>query len=127
MRRALIVAAAALLLTVTPAAAEERPCGARTWSVDPGKSGVGFNATATDGCHTYEWTNVAGQGPGSGEVTFRTSRVLQGWEAGSTLPSMAGGEASYCAYQAAHEANMVFVNYFGVPDGTEVRVRYSCR
>lgn len=102
-------------------------CERRVWTVEPGKSGTGFKGVATDGCHTYEWVNVAGQAPGEGTVTFRTSRVLNGWEAGSTLPSMSGGAAQYCAYQAAHEANLAFMHYFQVPEGTEVRVAYSCK
>jgi hypothetical protein len=102
---------------------DAQDCRTRTWSVEPGKSGTGSKATATDGCHVYEFTTTNGQRPDSGEVTFKTSHVFNGWEDGNTLPSMAGG---YCAYAAAHQANLAFVNFFGVPDGTEVRVRYSC-
>jgi hypothetical protein len=121
MRRALTIAIAALLLTAVPAAAEERPCGTRSWTNDEGKTPNGFTATATNGCHTYEWTSTIGQGPARGEVTFRTDSNASG------LADMKQVEGGYCANRAAHEANLAFAHYFGVPDGTSVTVRYECK
>lgn len=109
-----------------PALAAE-PCGTHTWraSDDAGKTEIGFEARASDasGCHVYVWDNTTTDSPGSGTLTFKTSHILNGWEPGNTLPKM---EAGYCQYRAVHEANMLFVNYFKVADGTEVTVSYRC-
>jgi hypothetical protein len=115
----------ALVSDVPRGASADQGCATRTWraSDDAGKTEIGFEARASDGCHVYVWDNTTTDSPGSGTVTFKTSRVLNGWEAGNTLPKM---EAGYCAYRAAYEANLLFVNYFRVPDGTEVSVTYRC-
>jgi hypothetical protein len=114
-----------LLAPATAPAYAAAPCGTHTWraSDDVGKTEIGFEAKATDGCHVYVWDNTTTDSSGAGTVTFRTSHVLNGWEAGNALPKM---EAGYCQYRAAHEANMLFVNYFKVADGTEVTVTYRC-
>jgi hypothetical protein len=120
MRHLLIAATALLLLTATPSFAAERPCGTHSWTNEQGKTPNGFTASATNGCHTYNWTSTIAQGPASGEVTFRTDINASG------LADMRVG-GDYCAARAAHEANLAFVHYFGVPDGTTVRVRYECK
>ena len=122
MRRALAIAAL-LLVSATPAYAEERPCGTRTWVNEAGKTPNGSHAVATDGCHTYDFTTSIGVGPASGEATFKTSTAAQGREADSALADAA---PNHCAFAAIAGANLAFVNYFGVSDGTEVRVKYSC-
>lgn len=123
-RLILILTLLALVIVPVPAYAAE-PCGTHTWraSDDVGKTEIGFEARASDGCHVYVWDNTTTDSPGNGTLTFKTSHVFNGWEAGNTLPKM---EAGYCAYRAAHEANLLFVNHFGVADGTEVTVSYRC-
>lgn len=117
MKRIIAAVLLALAVTTLPASAQERACETRTWTVDPGKTPVGFYASATDGCHTYEWQSTIGQGPAKGELVFHI---------GQELPSAAGGAANYCAYRAAHEASLAFTHYFQVADGTEIRVQYEC-
>lgn len=93
---------------------------------DPGKTEEGFTADATDGCNKVHWTSNTTDSPGSGTVTFKTIGNVDPWQAGYALPGPAGGSDSYCRYRAAHEANLWFTNYFKVPVGTQVTVKYAC-
>jgi hypothetical protein len=97
-------------------------CRTRTWTNEAGKTPNGSHAVATDGCNRYEFTSTIGVGPASGEVTFKTSSASMGLEADKPLADV----PNHCAFAAVAQANMAFVNYFGVPDGTEVRVKYAC-
>lgn len=101
-------------------------CETYSYEYDPGKTPTGFYATATDGCHVAKWTGSIGQGPGSGTVTFKTIGNLYPWDEGYTLPTAAGGVEAVCKQRAAQEANGYFTNYFKVPLGTEVTVKYRC-
>lgn len=103
----------------------EQTCRTHTDSYNPGKTQTGFSAEATDGCHRVSWTGSIGQGPGRGMLTFETIGNVDPWTI-SAFPSPAGGASSYCAYRAAHEANLYFTNLFKTPPGTMVTVRYSC-
>jgi hypothetical protein len=123
MRRFLLALSLLAATAVTPAYAEELPCGTRTWVNEAGKTPNGSRAVATDGCHTYNFTTTIGVGPASGEATFKTSSAAQGREAGSFLADAA---PNHCAFAAVAQANMAFVNHFKVADGTEVRVKYVC-
>lgn len=113
------------LLFPSPAHAAD---GCRSYSseYDPGKTIAGFTADATDGCNRVHWTSSIGQGEGNGTVTFKTIGNVDPWASGYSLPGPEGGPANYCRYRAAHEANGYFTNYFKVPEGTEVTVKYHC-
>ena len=97
-------------------------CRTRTWTNEAGKTANGSHAVATDGCNVYDFTTTIGVGPASGDVTFKTSAASMGLEADKPLAAV----PNHCAFAAVAQANMAFVNYFGVPDGTEVRVKYAC-
>lgn len=130
---ALVMAVCMLPTINVPAAAADDggsykvACETYVSTYDAGKSGVGFEATATDGCNTVKWVSSIGQGPGSGSVTFKTVGNVYPWEPGGEgLPSMAGGFENACKARAAEEANGFFTNKFKAPVGTEVTVRYRC-
>ena len=109
------------------AAPLDQGCQHREWVYDPGKTPEGFEARATDGCNTYHWTGSLAQGPGSGTVTFKTTDTEnhEPWK-DNGLPSMAGGEASYCRARAANEATRLWIFGFKSGPGVEVTVTYRC-
>lgn len=90
---------------------------------DPGKTVEGFEATATDGCNTVQWTGSIAQGPAEGTVKFKVTQNVDPWA--GDLPNEPG-VAGYCKMRAAHEANLWFLNYIKAPVGTEVTVKYQC-
>lgn len=122
-RLILILILLALVALPAPAYAAE-PCGSYTSMYDPGKTEEGFSARASDGCHVVNWTSNTVDQSGSGTLTFRTMNpATQPWESGYSLPKMQDG---YCAFRAAHEANLFMTNKFGVAPGVEVSVSYRC-
>ena len=128
----LFAIAALLLATTIPAYADDGgsyalPCESFESLYDPGKTPEGFDATATDGCHSVHWTsNTTDTGPQSGTYTFKTVGNVPTWEWNGRLPGPEGGDANRCRHYAISDANMIFTNRFGVPVGTEVTVKYRC-
>lgn len=120
----LVLSLAVLMIpqtTLSTYAAE--PCGTESWNYSPGKTREGFQATATDGCHTYRWTSNTTDSQASGIVTFQTTTRINPWD--GDLPN-APGAAGQCEMRAAHEANLMFIYGFKVGPGTNVTVRYAC-
>ena len=113
---------AAVLVAPMATSADAQACQSRTWTNEAGKTPNGSHAVATDGCNSYEFTTSIGVGPSNGAVTFKTSSASMGLEADKPLAAV----KDHCAFAAVAQANLAFVNYFRVPDGTEVRVTYSC-
>lgn len=98
-------------------------CETESFSYSPGKTPGGFEATATDGCHTVRWAGSIAQGPASGSVSFRVTDQINPWD--GDLPNR-GGVDGYCEMRAAHEANGFMLHLFKVPVGTRVTVSYRC-
>jgi hypothetical protein len=90
------------------------------WTNEAGKTPNGTHAVATDGCNSYEFTTTIGAGPASGETTFEVAAAAGGREA------EAYSAANQCEFAAIAQANLAFANYFKVPDGTKIRVKYDC-
>ncbi len=66
------------------------------------------------------------QGPGGGTYTFKTNGHRgYSWQDGYGLPRY-GDDQQSCLARAVEEANGYFTNYFQMPAGTEVTVRYRC-
>jgi hypothetical protein len=116
---AAILALSAAIMSPSWAYAAE-PCGTQTWNYQPGKTEEGFKASATDGCHTYQWTSNTTDSSASGTVSFMVTKRVNPWD--GDLPNT----GDMCQMRAAHEANLMFLNGFKVPAGTEVTVQYRC-
>lgn len=114
---------AACLLGAWTLPVDAQACATESFSYAPGKTPGGFEATATDGCHTVQWEGSLGQGPASGTVSFRVTNKVNPWD--GDLPNR-GGVDGYCEMRAAHEANGFMLHLFRVPVGTNVTVTYRC-
>lgn len=129
MRRLTILGALLFLFLALPAPAtvSAADCRSYEYAYDAGKTVEGFQATATDGCNRATWSGSIGQGPGGGTYTFKTNGHRgYSWQDGYGLPRY-GDDQQSCLARAVEEANAYFTNYFKMPAGTEVTVRYSCK
>lgn len=129
IRTALVALLVAVMMVpvgpVSAAPVMQRDCGVYRFGYDPGKTPVGFFATATDGCHTYEWEGNIAQGPSEVKTTrLQTIGNISPGFPGYTLPGPENG--NYCLYRAAHEANGFLTNHAGVPPGTVFTVSARC-